>query len=129
MWYSNGVDLHPRAPVRYMKNYEWRKSTSNIYKEPKSYSPIYYIRNSAAATAPISTTQDSKFFITVVKEPRKVRMGNPSIAGSSYIACELPDFTHDEIMAIALDDAGVATRDQALMQLNKANKDNLSETF
>lgn len=42
------------------------------------------------------------------------------------VSCELPDFTHDEIMAIALDDAGVATRDQALVQLNQAAKTNIT---
>jgi len=47
-------------------------------------------------------------------------------AANVNVSCELPDFTHDEIMAIALDDAGVATRDQALVQLNQAAKTNIT---
>ena len=47
-------------------------------------------------------------------------------SANDNVSCELPDFTHDEIMAIALDDAGVATRDQALVQLNQAAKTNIT---
>ena len=45
---------------------------------------------------------------------------------NTNVSCELPDFTHDEIMAIALDDAGVASRDEALVQLNQASKSNIT---
>tara|TARA_R110002020_G_scaffold425715_1_gene635152 strand:- start:914 stop:1717 length:804 start_codon:yes stop_codon:yes gene_type:complete len=135
MWESPaGDNIKPRVPLRYMKNYEWRRSETNVYRQPKNYSPIYYMRNTAIQCAPRGDgsgndlTANAKFFVTFVKEPRKVRF-RIGVADEPSIHCELPNWTHDEIMAIALDDAGVATRDSALMQLNKANKDNLSETF
>ena len=48
------------------------------------------------------------------------------VAANSNVSCILPDFTHDEIMAIALDDAGIASRDTALVQLNQAGKANIT---
>ena len=77
----------------------------------------------AAAPGP-----DVDHVVHYVREPEPMLAAGLD-AGISQVSCELPEFTHDEILAIALDDAGVATRDSALMQLNKANKDNLSETF
>ena len=59
-------------------------------------------------------------YVFYIREPDAVLW---SYESSDCIDCELPDFTHDEIMAIALDDAGVAQRDEALMQLNKVNKE------
>ena len=126
MWESPaGVNLNPRRPLRYMENYMQRKSYLNVFRTPKAHSPIYYIRNNAVQTAPFSDTHGGKFFFTVIKEPRAVLMANDI---DDRVDCELPDFTHDEIMAIALDDAGVATRDQTLIQLNQANKGNLTES-
>ena len=73
----------------------------------------------------------SFFTVASVKEPRPVKL-DPSNnrrggQGQWDMNCELPDSTHDEIMAIALDDAGLATRDAALVQLNQSNKQNLVE--
>ena len=49
----------------------------------------------------------------------------PSSANDN-VSCELPNYTHDEIMAIALDDAGVASRDESLVKLNQASKANIT---
>ena len=51
--------------------------------------------------------------------------GDP-LDDDNNVDCELPDWTHDDIMSIALDDAGVASRDQSLIQLNQASKVNLT---
>ena len=63
------------------------------------------------------------YVVQVIKEPIKMFL---DMTGNNSIDCELPDSCHDEIMAIALDDAGIATRDQALMQLNAANKKDIT---
>ena len=46
-------------------------------------------------------------------------------AGYTSVNCELPEWTHDDIMAIALEDAGVASRDDALMKMTAATRSNI----
>ena len=109
-------------PLRYIHGTDRYKNHKNIYRKPSNHDPVYQIETNHInidPNFPTGTTVDH--VIHYVREPEPVKLNE--------VNCELPDFTHDEIMAIALDDAGVATRDSALMQLNKANKDNLSETF
>ena len=47
--------------------------------------------------------------------------------GYNNVNCELPEYTHDDIVALALDDAGIASRDQALVALNKAAQENIEK--
>ena len=75
--------------------------------------------------------QDQKLNVTVIRSPLPMKYEPVTFevfptSANVNVSCELPDFTHDDIMAIALDDAGVASRDEALMKLNAANKDNLT---
>ena len=65
-----------------------------------------------------------RLLVSVVRTPLPLRYD--PINSNNNVSCELPDWTHDDIMAIALDDAGVASRDQALMTLNQASKANLT---
>ena len=73
---------------------------------------------------PSANATKCKLFINVVRTPCPLRYD--PLNSNNNVSCELPDFTHDDIMAIALDDAGVASRDQALMTLNQASKANLT---
>ena len=83
------------------------------------------------ANIPLGNLNAVRLNITVVREPLEMNYDPqtfdpaPTVPNSN-VSCELPDFTHDEIMAIALDDAGVASRDQALVQLNQASKSNIT---
>ena len=83
------------------------------------------------ADIPSANLNAVRLNITVIREPLEMFYDPatfedyPSSANDN-VSCELPDFTHDEIMAIALDDAGVASRDQALVQLNQASKSNIT---
>ena len=47
------------------------------------------------------------------------------VGNNSNVSCELPSWTHDDIMSIALEDAGVASRDEALLKMSNANKGNI----
>ena len=69
--------------------------------------------------------------IQVIRTPLPMRYDpttfttSPS-AGNVNVSCELPDYVHDHIMAIALDDAGIASRDDSLLKLNQAGKSNIT---
>src|SRR6478736_4445978 len=54
------------------------------------------------------------FYITVVKYPVEVAYAGPN--------SDLPDLSHNEILSIAVDLAGIASRNEALAQLNQLNK-------
>ena len=104
--------------VRFVKNFEAYKYEKNIFRQPKSHQPIYTMTGEVIRIKPNSTA-GNPFIVQLIKEPLKMKL---DITDNNSIDCELPDICHDEIMAIALDDAGIATRDQALMQLNAASK-------
>ena len=108
--------------LRFVKNFEAQKFTHNVFRQPKEHQPVYTMNGDMIRIMP-STFGGEAFVIQVIKEPIKMYL---DIAGNNNVNCELPDSCHDEIMAIALDDAGIATRDQALMQLNAASKKDTS---
>lgn len=120
-----GVMSDDKMPCRYLSLHDRRKTHNNIYRQATTYAPTYSIQEGYVNVEP-NDLGGEDFYVFYIREPQAVSW---SYNSSGRVDCELPDFTHDEIMAIALDDAGVAQRDQALMQLNKANKENLSETF
>ena len=119
------IDYDSGLPLRYINSSDLSKRKTNVFREPKNYDAAYTIAENYIGLQPSTYTANKAFVIHYVGEPEPVHMSNDS---ANRVNCELPDFTHDEIMAIALDDAGVATRDQTLMQLNQANKDNLTES-
>ena len=117
------------TPLRYVNGYDRYKSKTNIYRQPKNYDPVYQIEENHINIDPNTLTIGGgvEFVVHFIREPEPVFHSNDRVTAS--IDCELPNFTHDEILSIALDDAGVVKRDQALMTLNKANKENLSASF
>lgn len=108
--------------LRFVKNFEAQKYTQNIFRQPKSHQPIYTMNGDIIRIMPDDNAGDP-YVVQVIKEPIKMFL---DMTGNNSIDCELPDSCHDEIMAIALDDAGIATRDQALMQLNAASKKDIA---
>ena len=119
-------------PLRYVNGHDRYKQFGNVYRAPKDYDAVYQIDRDSAGNYinidPNSVTNGGtkEFRVHFIREPRPMLY---STNGPDRVHCELPEATHDEIMAIALDDAGVATRDDALMKLNTANKDNLTESM
>ena len=109
--------------ARFVKNFESHKFENNVFRQPKEHQPIYTMYGDIVRIKP-DTTSGNPFLVQVIKEPLKMELEMGSAVAS--VDCELPNICHDEIMAIALDDAGIATRDQTLMQLNAAGKKDIS---
>jgi len=105
--------------VRFVKNFESYKYEYNVFRQPKNHQAIYTMQGDMIRVKPDSLGGNA-FIVQLIKEPIRMELDVTSEVNS--IDCELPDVCHDEIVAIALDDAGIATRDQALMQLNAVSK-------
>lgn len=145
-WWAN-----QRVPLRYIRFGDISKLSKNSFTSPTVEDPVYFLQksdryeilprasadgtsfgslydNGALTLATQPDTDDyarkCKLIISVVRTPCPLRYD--PLDSDNNVDCELPDWTHDDIMAIALDDAGVASRDQSLLSLNQAAKANLT---
>lgn len=100
-------------PVKFTRDNDWYEFQRNYFKKGYNDSPRYKEDYLNYVFKPINTS--AKIYFTVLKYPVEV-----SIA--SAINSDLPDFTHNEIIAIALEMAGIASRDVALAELLKAQQ-------
>lgn len=105
---NNGVT----TPVKFLRHNDLGPVQANSFKSQSKYwfevtlnEPVYSFLNISAADA-------LQFW--VLKYPKV--LAHPSTSS------DLPDFTHNEIVALAVDLAGIAIRDEALAQLNQLNK-------
>lgn len=99
--------------VKYVRHNDWFAFQENFFKNPDDTNPKvneYYL---GFQILPININANLLF--TVLKYPVNV-----DIDGG--ISSDLPDFTHDKIIAIALELAGIGTRDQMLNALVDAKQ-------
>lgn len=100
--------------VRFVRHNDYLRFKHNIFKAPSNTNPIWrLVRSGLKVEGATALTGAESFLVSVIKTPTDV-----DIAGTD---CELPDFTHDKIIAIALEFAGVATRDEALALINRGS--------
>lgn len=106
---SIGIILGGKSvPAKYIRHNDRWEFANNYFKKPSIDSPKVRETASAYLFEPITTS--AKIYFTVLKYPAVV-----SISGN--ISSDLPDHTHDKIVAMALELTGVASRDAALAQL------------
>ena len=139
--------------MRYVRFADIAKIRKNSFTSPTIEDPVYYLqksdryeiqpRNAANGTSFYdlylddstgtdyteygqiqNKAQHCRLYISVILAPCPLRYD--PLDSDNNVDCELPNWTHDDIMAIALDDAGVASRDQSLLNLNQASKANLT---
>lgn len=108
-------------PVRFVRHNDYFKFQNNVFKKASASQPQYRIERETIKVAPTGVFD---YLISVVKEPIDVVYDEATPANN--VDCELPEFTHDDILAIALDDAGVSSRDSALLQLKQLSDKNLT---
>lgn len=82
----------------------------NVFKKPAYGNYKFLFQNNSIQFRPTDTA--AKIYFTVLKTP--INVVNP---GTS---CQLPQDTHNEIVAIALEFAGYASREEILTQIEKA---------
>lgn len=103
---DNGVE---RVAARFRRHNDFYKLEKNSFKAGSNDVPVYKIVSDGIILAPANTSYGVYF--TVIKEPEDIQLG--------VTEPELPAHTHDKVVAIALELAGVASRDEALMVINQ----------
>lgn len=105
--YTNGK---PAKATRYNN---WFTYLHNIFKSPTVNNPRYIETATTWGFLPIDETSQVIFY--------GVRYPITLLADGS-VNCELPEFTHNDIVSRALELAGVGSRDQMLSELKKLNQ-------
>ena len=98
---SNGIGL------KYVRENDYYKFAVNDFKKATTTYPQYRISHKGIHVTPIDS---GGYKLSVIKEPVKVNF-------DAQISTDLPETTHDYIMAIALELAGLSSKDEALLQM------------
>lgn len=98
------------VPVKFVRENDYHKLQQNDFKVATDAFPQYRIGFGGVFITP---TGVNSFTISVIKEPNKVNY-------ETLTSTDLPETTHDYIMASALELAGLASRDEALLQMRNA---------
>ena len=99
-----------RLDVKFRRHNDFYRLERNTFKIDDQDKMVYRLESRGLLFTPINV--QTKLYFTLMKLPKPV-----SLSGS--ISSELPAYTHNEIVAIAVDFAGIASRDEALIQLNQ----------
>ena len=95
--------------VRYVRHNDRPRFKQNVFKAATERNPIFNFSNLGIMVEP---RDDEDYLISLVKKPRKVSL-------ETDVDSDLPSFTHQRIIAYAINMAGVASRDDVMLQLQK----------
>lgn len=95
-------------PVGFVRHNDWYKFVANYFKAPSLDNPKMNETATAYQFAPVNTS--AKLYFTVLKYPVVVDI-------DTAVDSDLPDHTHNKIVALALEFAGIGSRDENLAQL------------
>lgn len=102
-----------KKPVKFVRHNDWWEFQQNFFKKPSYDNPKFKIEATRYVFDPAPGA--AKLEITVLVYPTVV-----DVTGA--IDCNLPEHTHYKIVAIALELAGISSRDEALAQLLQLKK-------
>lgn len=114
IFYILGVEIRKgtsKQPAKILRHNDRSAFEGNYFKKPSNTNYRYLIQNNGYKFKPIDTT--SRVAFTVIKTPVEMAI-------SPAVECELPVSTHNEIVAYGLQFAGIASRDEVLQLLNRA---------
>lgn len=104
--YNNGTE---DRLVRYVRHNDKARFNQNVFKKATERNPIFSVSRRGLKISP--STLD-ELIMSVLKTPRKV-------SKEDSIDSDMPEFTHQRIIAYAIAMSGVASRDEVLLQLQK----------
>ncbi len=102
--FKRGID---RFPCKFLRHNDKAEFERNYFKKPDFDNPRVLFQNANLQFRPIDTLV--KVYITALKTPKVLTL---------VVNSDLPISTHNEIVAYALQFAGVASRDEILAQMN-----------
>ena len=96
-------------PVIFTRHNDFLRLNRNLFSKPTPTRPRYTLANNGLLVRPIN--EAAAINITLLKYPIKIVIGS--------VDCDLPEKTHTDIVATALQMAGIATRDEVMMLVKK----------
>lgn len=97
-----------RLPVKFLRHNDKAEFERNYFKKPSFDNPRVLFQNNNLQFRPVDTL--SNIIVTVVKTPRTLTL--------APVNSELPETAHNEVVALALMFAGIASRDEIMAQMN-----------
>jgi hypothetical protein len=94
-------------PAKFARHNDIDAFHNNYFKKPTYDTPKYTLQNNGFQFNPTDTV--ASIYFTVLKRPKDMTL---------VVNCELPQITHNEIVALGLQFAGIASRDEILQQMN-----------
>lgn len=94
-------------PAKFARHNDIDAFHNNYFKKPTYNTPKYTLQNGGFQFNPTDTV--ASIYFTVLKRPKDMTL---------VVNSELPQITHNEIVALGLQFAGVASRDEILQQMN-----------
>jgi hypothetical protein len=97
--------------IRFVRHNDYYKHNKNSFKKAEIDYPTFRLNSSGIKINPEGIKE---YNVSLIKTPKKlvyISLGDPANINS-----ELPESTHFEIMSIALEFAGLSSRDEALIQ-------------
>ena len=109
---SGNINTAPNTYVKWVRHNDFYKFTRNVFKNPTLEAPVYTQSYKGINIKP--SVFSEPFKVTVLRNPQDMSIAND-------ISSEILDIydSHNRIVSIALDYAGVTSRDQALLQLKQ----------
>ncbi len=99
-------------PVKATRYNNWLVYLNNYFKAPTAANPRMYEESDSWVIRPVDSTAALIFY--GVRYPVELLV-------DGTVACELPDYVHNDVVSRALEMAGVGSRDQMLSELKKLN--------
>lgn len=98
-------------PVNFVRHNDFYKFSANEFKQPSTTKLYYRFSDTGLVISP--TQASTTFKISAILKPTEV-------VGPSTTSTNLPDNTHDYIMAKALELAGIGSMDENLLKIRGA---------
>lgn len=106
----NAGDITNGKHLKFIRHNDVGRFDDNVFKKGSTSKPYYKIGSDGIYLYPVTGAVEN-LLVSYIRKPIDV-----DIAGTS---CELPDYTHKQIVVLALVDAGVATESEVLVAVDK----------
>lgn len=104
------IDGTSFVPVKYVRHNDWYAFMDNYFKNPDDSNPKY--KETYIDFQFLPNNISANLYFTVLKYPALVDI-------DTNISSDLPDSVHDKVVSIALELAGIGTRDEMLSALSR----------
>jgi hypothetical protein len=107
---ANSGNISNNKMLRFIRHNDQGRFEENTFKKGTTSKPYYKIGSDGMYLYPTTGTTEN-LLVTYLDKPVDVELG--------VTECELPDYTHEKVLKIALSEAGIPTESQMLVMGDK----------